>query len=48
MYIMEFVFLFVELRPVAEITNSKLNLITNYDQLNTSNPQNGFLLITFN
>lgn len=45
---MEAVFLFVKFSTVAEVINSKLNLITNENELNISSPQNGILLITFN
>lgn len=45
---MEAVFLFVKFSTVAEVINSKLNLITNENELNISSPQNGILLITSN
>lgn len=40
--------IFAELSTMAEVVNSKMNLITTGHQLNLSSFQNGVLLVTFN
>lgn len=48
LYIHHEICIFAELSTMAEVVNSKMNLITTGHQLYLSSFQNGVLLVTFN